>query len=126
MPQLYTAFASEIKVNEETIEGLQSIEYSLSKNRRDVGAVGTAERISVYFGLQVVIGRLRVASANLTLDKFLLDNTKFSVSATLRHDETSHKLTFDDCFMEDKAFGLNIDSHATTVYTFTATRVREE
>lgn len=126
MPQLYTAFASEVKVNEETIEGLQTIEYSLAKNRRDVGAIGTAERIGVYFGLQVVVGRLRVASANVTLDQFLQENTKFSVSATLRHDETTRKVSFDDCFLEDKSFGLNIDSHASTVYTFTATRVREE
>ena len=36
MPQIYTAFASEVKVNEETIEGLQSIEYTVVRNRRDV------------------------------------------------------------------------------------------
>ena len=126
MPQLYTAFASEVKVNEETIEGLQAIEYTLSKNRRDVGAIGTAERVGVYFGLQVVVGRLRVASANLTLDRFLQENTRFSISATLKHEETSHRLTFDDCFMEDKSFGMDVESHGSTVYTFTATRVREE
>ena len=40
MAQIYTAFASEVKVNEETIEGLQSIEYQMSKNRQHVGAIG--------------------------------------------------------------------------------------
>jgi hypothetical protein len=126
MPQIYTAFASEVKVNEETIDGLQSIDYSLAKSRRDIGAIGTAERIAVYFGMQVVTGRLRVASANVTLDQLLQDNTSFSISATLRHSETTRRVTFDDCFMEDKAFSLATDAHGSTVYTFTATRVREE
>lgn len=126
MPQIYTAFASEVKVNEETIEGLQSIDYSLAKSRRDIGAIGTAERIAVYFGMQVVTGRLRVASANVTLDTLLQGNTGFSISATLRHGETTRRVTFDDCYMEDKAFSLATDAHGSTVYTFTATRVREE
>lgn len=32
MPQIFTAFASEVKVNDETLEGLQSIEYSITKS----------------------------------------------------------------------------------------------
>ena len=45
MPQLiYTAARSEAKVNEETIEGLQAIDYRVVRNRHDVGAVGTNER----------------------------------------------------------------------------------
>ena len=46
MPQIYTAFASEVKVNEETIEGLQAIDYKMVNNRQHVGAIGTAERIA--------------------------------------------------------------------------------
>ena len=84
MPQVFTAFASEVKVNEETVEGLQSIEYSLVKNRQHIGAIGTDERIAVYFGLKLINGKLRVASLNKTLDKFLQANTEFSISATLK------------------------------------------
>ncbi len=126
MPQVYTAFASEVKVNEETIEGLQSIEYNLVKNRRDVGAIGTDERIAVYFGLKVVSGKLRVASANVTLDGLLDRNDEFSISATLRHRDTTRRVTFDACYLENKAFSLSTESHGDTVYAFTATRVREE
>ena len=68
MPQVFTAFASEVKVNEETVEGLQSIEYSMVKNRQHVGAIGSDERIAVYFGMKVVTGKLRVASISKTLD----------------------------------------------------------
>jgi hypothetical protein len=126
MPQVYTAQASAVKVNEETIEGLQSIEYSIVKNRQHVGAIGTDERIAVYFGLKMVAGKLRVASANSVLDVLLDGSTEFSITATLKHNDTSHLVTFDNCFFEDKAFALGAAGHGETVYSFTATRIREE
>jgi hypothetical protein len=127
MPLVFTAFQSEVKVNDETLDGLQSIEYKLVKSRRDVGAIGTDERIAVYFGMQLVTGRLRLASANVKLDEFLRDNTKFSVSVTHREaDETERLVSFDDCYLDDKSFALESEGHGETVYSFTATRVREE
>jgi hypothetical protein len=126
MPQIYTAFASDAKVNEETLEGLQSIDYRQIKNRHDVGAIGTDERIGVYFGLKLVAGNLRIASASPTLDKLLAENTSFTLSVTLRHGETSRNVTFDTCFVDQKQFALGTESHGETIYTFTATRVREE
>ncbi len=126
MAQLFTAFSSEVKINEETIEGLQSIEYNVVKNRQQVGAIGTDERIGVYFGIKNVAGRLRIASINNTLDGFLQANTSFSVSAILRNGDASRTVSFDNCYLEDKAFGLSAEGHAETVYAFTATRVREE
>ena len=126
MPEIYSATASEVKVNEETIAGLQAIEYAMLRNRQDVGAIGTDERIAVYFGLKVVSGRLRVASASKTLDKLLQSSEAFSISAVLKHGETVRHVTFDSCFMEDKQFSLSALSHGETVYAFTAARVREE
>ncbi|MEN3333451.1 MAG: hypothetical protein V7641_2816 [Blastocatellia bacterium] len=126
MPQVFTAFSSEVKVNEETLEGLQSIEYSMVKNRQHIGAIGTDERIAVYFGVKVVNGKLRVASINKTLDDLLQKNTEFSISATLKHGEATRKVTFDSCFLDNKAFAMVSEGHGETVYSFTATRVREE
>lgn len=126
MALVYTAFASQAKVNGETVEGLQSIEYREIKNRSDVGAIGTDERIAVYFGLKVVTARLRVASANATLDKLLADNAEFSVAATLRHGDTLRNVTFDGCVMDEKSFAMGTAAHGETIYSFTATRVREE
>lgn len=126
MAQIYNAFASEVKVNDETIEGLQAIEYRQVKNRSDVGAVGTDERIAVYFGTKIVNGKLRVASANVTLDTLLEANTEFSISATLKHGETTRQVSFDNCYLDDKTFQMAAQGHGETVYTFTATRVREE
>ncbi|SRR6266498_2235213 len=126
MPQIYTAFASEVKVNEETIEGLQSIEYNVVKNRQNVGAIGTDERIAVYFGLKIVTGKLRVASANVKLDDLLSKNEEFSISATLKHKDTTRKIAFHTCYVEDKTFVMSALAHGETVYDFTATSVTEE
>jgi hypothetical protein len=126
MPEIYTAFSSEVKVNEETIEGLQAVEYNQANSRKHIGAIGTNERIGVYFGLKIVEGRLSVASANKTLDKLLQSRESFSIIATLRHGGTTRTVSFDDCYMEDKAFELAAEGHAQTVYAFTATRLREE
>jgi len=127
MPQIYTARASEVRIdNADPIEGLQSIDYSLAKNRQQVGAIGTDERIAVYFGMKAVLGKLRVASVNPTLDDLLQSNAKFSIAATLKYGDATRKITFDDCYMEDKSFGLGAEGHAETLYSFTATRLREE
>ncbi|PYP88707.1 MAG: hypothetical protein DMF61_05860 [Blastocatellia bacterium AA13] len=126
MPEIYSAFASEVKVNQETIEGLQSIEYVMVKNRQSVGAIGSDERIAVYFGLKSVNGKLRVASGNKTLDDLLQKDTEFSISATLKHRDTTRKVTFDSCYIEDKSFGMASQGYGETIYSFTATRVREE
>jgi hypothetical protein len=126
MPEIYTAFASEVKVNEETVEGLQAIDYKVVTNREHVGAIGTNERIAVYFGLRVVTGQLRVASANKTLDGLLKSEAQFTIAATLKYGDTTRHVTFDNCFMEDKQFSMSAQSHGESIYSFTATRVREE
>ncbi|HTD36022.1 MAG TPA: hypothetical protein VK669_00805 [Candidatus Limnocylindrales bacterium] len=124
--QVFDAFASSVKVNQETIDGLQSIEFFETKARHDVGAIGTDERIAVYFGMKVVNGRIRVASVNATLDGLLKDNKAFTISAVLKHADKSRSVTFDECYLDDKSFNIGAQGHGETVYTFTATRLREE
>lgn len=126
MPKVFTAFASEARVNGNVVEGLQSIEYRHAKNRYDVGAIGTDERVAVYFGLRVVTGTLRVASDNGDLDTLLDSGDEFTVSAVLRHGDDSRSVTFDGCVMDEKTFGLSTSAHGEAVYCFSATRVREE
>jgi hypothetical protein len=126
MAQVFTAFRSEAKVNGETIEGLQSIEYRELRNRSDIGAIGTEERVASYIGLRVVSGRVRVASANTTLDGLVASMEPFSITAVLRHGETSRTVAFDECVMDEKSFSLSADAHGETIYQFSATRMREE
>ena len=126
MPQVFTAFASEARVNGTVVEGLQSIEYRHRQSRYDVGAIGTDERIAVYFGMRVVLGSLRVASDNADLDGLLASGEQFTVSAVLRHGDSSRTVTFDGCVLDEKSFALSTQAHGEAIYSFSATRVREE
>src|SRR5438132_6207915 len=117
MPQIFTAFASEARVENDPVEGLQSIEYRYAKTRYDVGAIGTDERVAVYFGLKVVTGSLRVASDNATLDGLLDSGAEFVVSAVLRHGDATRKVTFQGCVMDEKTFALSTEAHGEAVYT---------
>lgn len=126
MPQtIYTASRSETKVDGETVDGLQAIDFRVVRNRHDVGAVGTNERIAVYYGLTMVVGRLRVASVNAKLDDLLRSGESFDISVHLTHGESERNVGFQRCYMEDKSFALDTEHHGETTYTFTARNVEE-
>jgi len=80
----------------------------------------------VDFGLKIVTGTLKVKSDNATLDTHLADNTVFQIVANLKKGEALRTVTFDECYLDDKNFELGTSDVASAVYTFTATRVREE
>src|SRR5262249_45000333 len=63
---------------------------------------------------------------NKTLDGLVQSSAEFSISATLKHLDTTRRVSFDACYMEDKEFSLDAQTHGETVYSFTATRVRGE
>jgi hypothetical protein len=136
MPTILSANSSNVLLDGEPIEGLQAITYKVVKNREDVPAIGTDERIDVSFGLKVVNGALKIKSTNATLNGHLASNTSFQIVANLNKgttapsggitSETSQTVTFDECFIDDKDFGLDANGVVMTTYTFTATRVTEE
>lgn len=126
MATILSANASSVMLDDEVIEGLQEITYKLNKSRQDVPAIGTDERIGVDFGLKIVTGTLKIKSDNATLDTHLTDNTVFQIVANLKKGEALRTVTFDECYLDDKNFELGTSDVASAVYTFTATRVREE
>ena len=73
MPQtIYTASHSEAKVNEETIDGLQSIDYRVVRNRHDL-VHGDAER-------------------DVTLQQCFMEDKSFALD-TEHHGETVYTFT---------------------------------
>ena len=129
MPTIFSANRSNVLVNGNPVEGLQSLVFRVVTERHDVRAVGVDERVDVIFGLRTVQGELVVQSANHELDDHLAARSKFQVVANLKRDEAEgakRTLSFDDCFVENKSFSLAASGSVTTTYTFTATRVREE
>jgi hypothetical protein len=130
MPTILTATRSNVLLDGEPIEGLQSITYQVVKHQEDIPAIGTDERIDVSFGLKVVKGTLKVKSTNATLNTHMDANTSFQIVASLKKElgitQATQQVTFDGCYIEDKELGLDANGVAITTYTFTATRVREE
>ena len=130
MPTLFTANRSNVLIEGEAIEGLQSLTFRVVTEREYVRAVGSDERIDVSFGMRTVEGEMVVRSANFNLDTHLQQQSKFQLVANLKKDESSDSatrtLSFDDCYVESKSFGMDAGGSATTNYLFSATRVREE
>lgn len=131
MPKVFSANRSSVLVDGEPVEGLQNIAFRVVTEREDIRAIGSDERVDVSFGLRTVQGELVVKSSSDKLDGLLSERAKFQLVVNLKKEvgintDASRSLSFDDCFVEGKAFGLDAGGTGTTTYNFTATRVREE
>ena len=131
MATIFSANNSNVQVDGESIEGLQSLAFRVITEREDIRGVGKDERIDVSFGLRTVQGELVVRSANEKLDGFLTDRSKFGLVANLAKqkgisvtDGTNY--SFDECFIESKSFGMNANGTPVTTYGFSATRVHTQ
>jgi hypothetical protein len=130
MATVFSANRSSVLIDGQAVEGLQSLAFRIVTEREDIRAVGSSERIDVSFGLRSVQGELAIKSANYGLDTHLQEQSKFQLVANLKKDTATdapkRTLSFDDCFVEGKAFGMDAGGTAITTYAFSATRVREE
>ena len=126
MAKIFAANSSGVLVDNENIEGLRSIDYQLVRDQFEVAALGTHERVGVYYGMNHVKVRLRVASTSPKLDQLANTGNAFQVVANLKHGQAARSVAFDECFMEGKEFAMSASGHGETIYSFSATRVREE
>jgi hypothetical protein len=127
---VFSANRSKVQIDGEAVEGLQSLAFKVITAKQDIPAVGSGERVDVIFGLRTVQGELSVRSVSAKLDGLLHSQGKFQIVAELKKDEAQdapkRTLSFDDCYVEGKAFSLDASGSAVTTYSFSATRVREE
>ena len=127
---VFSANRSNVLLDGEAIEGLQSLDYRMETEREDIRAIGSGERIGVSFGLRTVRGELAVRSADYRLDALLERQGEFQLVVNLKQDEFSEfpKRTqaFDGCYVEEKKSGMGAGGTVLTIYVFTATRLREE
>jgi hypothetical protein len=128
MPSIYSANKSTVLVDGEPVDNVQSLAFRIITEREDIRGIGSDERLDVSFGLRTVRGELLLRSASVAIDTLLTDRAKFQLVATLasNDEETARTYSFDDCYIEDKSFDMPASGTATTLYVFTATRVREE
>lgn len=125
MPTLFAANESSVMIDGQAVEGVRAIEYRHQQVRTNVYALGSAERIGMISGPQSVDGIMRVVSTSATLNQLTTDKS-FQVTAQLKHGDTKMTVTFDECFLKEKSFSMEVGGTGEALYTFTATRVREE
>jgi hypothetical protein len=125
VPTIFAANESRVLVNGNAIEGVRTLAYRRAQARESVYAVGSAERIGVVSGNAVFEGQLRVASTAQALDEIPAD-TSFQISAVLSHADLRMTVTLDECYLQEKSFDMSVGGHGESVYSFTATRAREE
>lgn len=125
MATILAANESTVLLDGKPVEGIRSIEYRQQQERENIYGIGSAERIGMTTGAQIVEGRLRVASASPALATLATDKP-FQISAQLKHGDTKMTVTFDECFLTEKNFVMAVSTFGESTYSFTATRVREE
>jgi hypothetical protein len=132
-PTLISASASKIMIDGKDVPGIQSIDFKITRNRQNIHALSTDERIGAYYGALYVQGSLTIRSSFDYLDKKLYESIPqlkfFQIVIELQPqgvDKAVKKITFDECILEDKVFGMDATGVAVTKYNFTSTRIREE
>jgi hypothetical protein len=127
--EIWSATESKVMVDSTEVEGLQSIEFKVSRSRSDIVAVGKPLRQGVEYGVKVVTGKLKVKSTNPALDEKLektdLDDAKFTLQAQLKKGSKSKNVTFQDCYLDDRDFSVDVNGVGIATYTFTATDLQE-
>ncbi len=124
-----SAATSKVLIDGEEVKGIQSLEYKAKRRQVDIEGVGAAERIGVESGLITVSGTIRVKSVCKKLDDLLYMpvTLPFNLVAELKiGNDLVKRITFDECYIDDKSFELGAEGVGVSVYNFTATRVREE
>lgn len=126
---IWSATESKVMVDSTEVEGLQSIEFKVNRSRADIVAVGKPVRQGVEYGVKVINGKLRVKSSCPPLDKKLsedkLEEAKFTLQAQLKKGGQSKNVTFQDCYLDDREFAMDVNGVGVAVYTFSATDIQE-
>jgi len=133
MSTLVAANASQITIDGKTVPGIQSIDFKIARNRQNIHAISTEERLGAYYGALFVQGSMKIKSNYDPLDKKMYETIPalkfFQVVVQLQPQSVTaptKKITFDECILEDKTFAMDATGVGLTTYNFTATRIREE
>lgn len=133
MSLIFASNGSKIQFEGEDISGVQELGWKIIRNRQNIHAISTEERIGTVMGAYYVEGTLKIKSSYDKLDKKLYEKfteiKSFQIVVDLYSqgsDQSVRKITFDECYVDAKSFGMDVNGVALTIYNFTATRVREE
>jgi hypothetical protein len=109
--------------------GVQALEYRINLNKQDHYESNDHLRKYVTYGYKQVGGSITVKSASQKLDE-LLDkpeeaNNSFALHVELSDGTNKKILDFQECFLEGKNFGIDVNGNGVATYAFTAKDVKE-
>ncbi|HDI74454.1 MAG TPA: hypothetical protein ENF55_00715 [Thermoprotei archaeon] len=130
MPRIFPARRINLLVDGTQVSGVQSVEYKLARKHHNIESIGTSERIGVEYGLQEVTGKIKVISVCDELDRKLYkapEEASFQliVRVVAPNGQAEKEITFDECYLLDRSTEVTANGLLVTVYSFTATRIRE-
>lgn len=128
---IWSATDSSVKIDSADVEGLQSIDYKVSRSRQDVFAEGKELRVGVVYGNKIVTGTLRIKSTCKELDDKLhikaedMEKAKFTMTVTLKRGGHTRTLSFQECYLDGREYTMDVNGVGIGVYTFSALDVTE-
>jgi len=140
-PEIYSSRDSTVSVDSKKVDGIQSIEWKVNRQRSDVYGTGQNLRLGVEFGVKLISGTIKVKSSISALDTKIIDDdlTKAVFQLVVELNklggvEPSHgamstnpfKFTFDGCYVDTHERSMDVNGVPISIYTFTATDLKEE
>jgi hypothetical protein len=127
----FSARESVVQVETEKLAGLQSLEYKIVRNPIDIIGTGSDKRQGFDYGVLSVTGKLKIKSVSKILDtKFSQtdpDLAQFNMVANLKGggktSAISRTLTFNECYLTDREFSLDVNGVGIVIYSFTCKQV---
>jgi hypothetical protein len=136
--EIYSSRDSVVLIGSTQIEGIQSIDWKVNRNRKDVTGTGQPLRLGVEYGVKEISGSIKVKSSINELDKRLsntdLHEAMFDLHITLKKQggvgseskaAEDWKLDFTGCYLDGRDLSMDVNGTPIAVYTFTATDVNE-
>lgn len=128
--ELWSARESKVFMDSTEIEGVQTVDFRVNRNRSDVIAVGQTLRQGVEYGVKEVTGTIHLKSSSEPLDAKLrlddLEQARFTLSLQLKKGQQQWNITFQECYLDSREFTMDVNGVGIAVYTFTATNVQDE
>jgi hypothetical protein len=130
---LVSASTSKVLCDGKSIEGIQELQFKISRIRDDVRTVGSHERLSGYLGALTVECIIKVRSSFDELDKKMYETIdalkEFQIVVQLGTQgkgDPVKQISFDGCVLNTKSLGMDATGVAVTTYSISAKSAKEE
>jgi hypothetical protein len=136
-PEIYSSRDSVVTINSVQVEGIQSIDWKVNRQRSDVYGTGQDVRLGVEYGVKLISGTIRVKSTIDELDKKLVEigvkESMFPMSIVLQKAggvgitgdaaKGTFEFAFEGCYVDSVERSMDVNGVPISTYLFTATEV---